>query len=122
MPLRLRYRGFYGGRNCLGDLVLNSENIDQIAVVSFSPQMVAGNDLDELGRDANAVPRTTHTAFQHIANAEFMCDPLHVNCTALVGKAGVAERLAARQRRNDVFGDAVSKVLLFRVAAHVLER
>src|SRR5262249_16297396 len=58
-------------------------------------------------------------------HAEFTRDLLYVNGATLVDEAGVSgddkKRLAARQHRDDVLGDAIGKVFLFRVAGHILE-
>src|SRR5215469_11562668 len=87
--------------------------------------MVARHSIDELGSDTNAVATPAHAALKDIAHTKLARDLLHINRAALVGEAGVPrdhkEGLAARQHRDDVFGHAVGKVLLLRIAAHVLE-
>ena len=39
----------------LGDLVLHGEHVGEIAVVALRPEVTAGGDVDELGRDADMV-------------------------------------------------------------------
>src|SRR5690606_33055432 len=72
------------------------------------------------------IAHSAHAAFEHIADPELPADLLHIHASALVGEAGVAraheEPLHARQRGDDVFGDTVAEVLLFRIATHVVER
>ena len=53
------------------NLVLDSEDILQLAVVALSPAVRAGHGIDELGADADAITGATDTAFEHVAHAEF---------------------------------------------------
>jgi hypothetical protein len=70
-------------------------------------------------------PAFAHAAFQQVAHAQFAADLADVDGLALVGEAGVAgdhEQCGnARESRGDVFGDAVSEVLLLAITTHVLE-
>ena len=71
------------------------------------------------------VARLAHAAFQHVAHAEFATDLFHVDWLALVGKTRVAGDDAQlgqlRKIGNDVLADAVGKILLLGVSAHVVE-
>ena len=57
-------------------LVLDRENIGQVAIVTLRPEMAAGGDVIELNRDAHALAALAHAAFEDIADAEFLGDLL----------------------------------------------
>ena len=71
-------------------------------------------------------PQPAHAALDHVADAEFLGDLLQVDGLALVDERGIArdheEPAQLGQRGDDVFADAVGKILLRRIAAHVVER
>src|SRR6478609_5099635 len=106
--------------------VLERENIAETALEPVCPDMRAGARVDQLAGDANRSGDLADTAFQHVANTEFAPDLLDVDGPALVGKTRIAgddeQKLEARQRRDDVVDDAISKIVLLGIAAHVLER
>ena len=81
--------------------------------------------VDELRRDAEAVVGTLYTAFEHVADLELASELGGVHRLALVAKAGVAREHAQvacpRQLSQDVFGQAVAKIFLFRIAAQIIE-
>ena len=52
------------------DLVLNGEDVVQVAVEAFRPQMVAADRIDQLGIDAHAARGAPGAALQHIAHAQ----------------------------------------------------
>jgi hypothetical protein len=88
--------------------------------------MLAGRRIDQLGGDAQAVAGLSHAALQHVSDAEFGGDLLHVDGAVLVGEARIAgdneEPRHARQRRNDVLGHAVGEKILVGIVAHIVER
>jgi hypothetical protein len=83
----VRDSGFYRKRNFLSNLVLHTENINRVAVVSFCPKMVTGHGIDKLGGDTNTVAATTHATLKHIAHAKLTRDLLHISRAAFVGEA-----------------------------------
>ena len=107
-------------------LVLQIEDVLELAVEAVRPEMRAGCGIDELPGDAHPVCRLAHAAFEHVAHPELAADLLHVHGPALVGEARIAgdheQPAHARQRGDDLFHHAVGEILLLRVAAHVLER
>src|SRR5690242_17403323 len=88
--------------------------------------MRPAQSVDQLGGDAHARTPLPHRAFEHITNAEFAADLLHVDRLALVGEARTAgdyeERADAAERGDDFLDHSVSKIFLLGVARHVLER
>ena len=108
-----------------GHLVLQLEDIVEAAFEAFRPQMRPGGGIDQLSGDAHPVRGLAHAAFQHVAHAQLAADLLYVHRAALVGEARIArdheQPANARQRGDDVLHHAVGEVLLFGVAAQVLE-
>ncbi len=113
------------GDDGLGDLVLHGEHIGEVAVVALRPDVAAGGDVVELRRDAHAVAALAHAALDHVADAEFLGDLLHMDGFAFVDERRVArdheEPAQLRQRGDDVLADAVGEIFLFRIAAHIGE-
>ena len=104
-----------------------SSNTSSMRAIEFlGPQMRAGLGLDQLPGDPQRRARLSHAAFQHVAHAKLASDLPDVDRPALVGERGIArdheQRLEARQRGRDVLHQAVGKILLLGIAAHVLER
>ena len=106
-------------------LVLDRENVLELAVVALGPDMRLGLAVDQLHGDAHAVAGLAHASLDHVVDAEFARDVLRLHRLALVGEDGVArddqEVAEARQLGDDVFGQPVGEELLLRVAAHVGE-
>jgi hypothetical protein len=86
----------------------------------------AARRFNELARYADAIARLAQTAFEHVPDTKLAASLLNIDRAALVGKGGIArdneQPLDARQPGNNVFNDTVNKILLARIAAHVLER
>src|SRR5271165_5986806 len=87
--------------------------------------MFAGRRRDQLLGDPYPITGFPHTAFEHITHAKLSLHLAHVNGLALVGEGRVAgddeQSARFRQQGDDVFGDAVSEIFLFGIAAHVGE-
>jgi hypothetical protein len=117
---------FHSGHDALRDVVLDREDVLQLPIVSLGPDVVAGFRVDQLARDANAPARGPDAAFQHVAHAQGARDLAYVDCRTPVNEGRVAgddeQPAQTRQRRDDVLGDAVRKMILARIAAHVGER
>ena len=111
----------------LRDLVLQGEDVGQVAVVAVGPDVVAGRAVDQLGGDPHPAAGLAHAAFEHVADAELA---RHLGQTstdlALEREGGVArdhdQRRDLRQVGDDVLADAVAEILLLGIAAHVGER
>ena len=107
------------------DLVLHLQQIGPRGIELIRPKMGTAIGIDELGVDAHPVLVPPHRAFEHVAHAELLADLLGVYALALVGKGRVArddEAAAdARQIGGEVFGYAIGKIILARIARKVRE-
>jgi len=68
------------------DLVLQLEQLGQIAVVSLGYDVMAGIGLNQLRGDTYPTPRFAHTAFDDITRPQFFSDPLNIDGFTLVGE------------------------------------
>src|SRR5262245_24638986 len=85
-----RQRRFDSGGDPRSDVVLHHEDIGQVAVVSLSPQMGAGGDIDKLAADAHALPGSAHIAFENIADAKVAANLLEIDGFSFVSECGIA--------------------------------
>ena len=74
----------------LGDLVLQREDVVQVAVVALGPEVVVARRLDQLGGDADAPARAPHAALEHVADLQLPRDLRQVDVLALERECGVA--------------------------------
>ncbi|MNE31896.1 hypothetical protein D3C80_1254860 [compost metagenome] len=115
-----------GTHHAFSHLVLQFEQVVELAFETFGPQVLAGTGFDQLAGNAHALAGLAHAAFEHVAHAKGLADPLHIDTLALEGKAGVAgdheQPADARQRGDDVLDHAIGEIVLVRVTAQVLER
>src|SRR5256885_12628844 len=79
----IRYYKVTGVQTCAlpisaGDLVLQSEQVDRVALEPLGPQMRAGGRVDQLDVDANLLARPPYAAFKHIAHAQFRSEERRV--------------------------------------------
>jgi len=120
MDLRLDCRG-----DRVGDLVLHGEDVDELAVVAFGPEMAAGGGVVELRGDAHAVVGLADAALDDVADPELLGDLPDMDRAPLVGEGRVAgdhhEPALLRQCGEYVFADPVAEIFLRGIAAHVLE-
>src|SRR5215470_19743594 len=84
---------------------------------------VAG--LDELRRNAEAVAAAPDAPFQHVARAQFPTDLPNIDRLALVLEGGISrdhhQLGEPRQLGCNVLGNAVTEIVLLRVAAEIGE-
>ena len=115
-----------GGDDFLGDLVLEFEDVRQVAIITVGPDVVVRRGVDELGGDAHAVAALADAALQDVAHAKLASDAFDVDGLALVIERRIPrddeEPAKLRQTRDDVLGNTVGEVFLLRVAAHIDER
>src|SRR5207244_5979560 len=70
--------------------VLELEHCFARAVEAIGPQMRAARGVDQLRGDAHSAARLADRAFEHIADAQFAPDLLHIDGLALIGEARIA--------------------------------
>ena len=73
----------------MGDLVLNGEDVGEIAVVTIGPKVPAILAFDELRGDAHARANFADASFQDKSHPEILAHLLHVCRLALVGKGRI---------------------------------
>ena len=87
--------------------------------------MAARGRIDQLCGDAQSIAGAANAAFHRVADTEVAADLADIHRTALVGERRIAcdheQRADARERRGDVLDQAIDKIDLLRIAAHVLE-
>src|SRR5262249_44853842 len=106
------------------DLVLEGEDVSEIAVISACPDVRAGQGIDQLDRDADSLVDLPHTALDHVAHPQL---PSHLGDayrTALVDEGRVArddrQSVNLREVRDQVLGQSVGEVLLLGIGAQVV--
>src|SRR3546814_91988 len=82
--------GLHRGHDVLGDVVLDGENVLQLAVVLLGPDVLAGLGVDELNGDAQVPARRPHAALEDVAHAEIAGDLPDVHGLALVDETRIA--------------------------------
>src|SRR5438034_259606 len=114
------------GHDRLRNLVLQREDVIEVAVVALGPDVPAGRAVDQLRRDPYPATGLARAALQNVVDLELARDLRNVDVLALEHERRVArgdpQRGHLGEIRDDVLGDAVREVFLFRIAAHVGER
>ncbi len=110
----------------LREFVLNRENVGEVAIEPAGPDMSAAARIDQLRGDSHPVPHLAHAALKHVADAKGLGHVRHGDRCLLVDERRVAgdhvQLGQPREVRNDVLADAIGEILLFGIAAHVVER
>src|ERR1700722_19425677 len=113
-----------GYRRC--NLVLNCENVLELSIVSFGPDVCFGLAVDKLNSDPDAIGRFAYASFNNVVDTEFPRNLLRLNGLALMYKNCITrdhEQLTeTRQLGDDVLSQAVRQKLLLRIAADIDER
>ncbi len=65
---------FQSGRDLLGDITLDGEDIPQVAVVGLGPQMRVRAHFYQLGRNPHLAASTPHASFENISNPQLLSD------------------------------------------------
>src|SRR5262245_1406482 len=91
-PVHLRYSdgGVYGNHDPFGNLVLNKEDIPDIAVITFDPNVPISLSVDQLRRNTNAAPCSPHRALEYVAGTEFLSARLYTNGSTFEGECRIA--------------------------------
>src|SRR6516162_3303935 len=88
--------------------------------------MRACRSIDQLPGYPHPIPRPPHAALKQVAHTEFAAYLLYIDAAALIGKCGRSsdheKPMKSAERRSDFLYHSICKVLLVRIAAHILER
>ena len=110
----------------LGDLVLDGEDVGQVAVVAVGPDVPAGYSVNQLPGDPDPLARLSDASLEQIFYPELGRHLLQLDRLSLVREAGVApdyeQSRDLGQIGDHVFGDSVTEKLLLGVATHIVER
>ena len=132
-PVGLRHRiaspqqfRFEHARDCIGDFVLQLEQILVGPVVMLRPHRAAVARVDQFGIDAHHVAFAPHAAFQDMGDTELRADD--VACLRAVPE--FERRISAddfqspelRKCRDQIFGEAVGEIQRIGIAAFVDQR
>ncbi len=108
------------------DFILNLEDIMQIAIVFFRPQMITVRNIDQVGDDANPVPRFSYASFQYRGNVQLLADSADVRMLIFKlkrgGPGGDAQARNLCERADQLFGNAIAKIFLITLRRHVGKR
>ena len=111
----------------LADLVLQGEDVGEVAVVALGPDVVAGRAVDQLGGDPHPAAGLAHAAFEHVADAQ-LARHLGARSTLLPLKVKAVLRAtteSAETLERSVMMSSLIPSLKYscsRIAAHVGER
>ena len=107
------------------DLVLDGEDVVELAVVGLRPQLGAGRRIDQLHGDPHRVAGPAHRAFQYVRHVQGAGDVGDRHVLALERERGGTRRHLQlrnlRQQVQQVLGDAVGEIVLVLVGTHVDE-
>src|SRR5215470_15444522 len=85
-----RQRRLDSGGDARSDVVLHREDVGEIPVVSLSPEMGAGGNIDKLAADAHPLPGSAHTSLEDIADAKVAANLRKIDGFSFVGECGIA--------------------------------
>ncbi len=115
-----------GGHDGAGDLLLNGKDVRKGPIVARGPEQAAVVGGAQLGRDAQPVTRATHGAFEDPGGAQQGADRSGILGLALEredgGTGGHAETLDLGERVDELVGDPVAQVVVFRVRTRIDQR
>ena len=104
-------------------LILDGEDVGQVPVVAFSPQMATRLAGDELRADPQAASSFANTSFQDVADVHGSGDLLGVDDLAFESERAVAshdlQRRNLRKIGDDVLGDSIAEVFLLAIVAEI---
>ena len=108
------------------NLVLDGEDVVDLALEGFGPDVVAVFGIDKLRGDANPVAGLTHAALKHGVYVERPADLRDVLVLAFElkgrGSGRDLETLGLGQHIQNLLGDAIGEILLIALGAEVGKR
>ena len=70
--------------DCFGDFALNTEDVDELAVIGIGPKMRIGRRPDELHVDAHLIGGFLDAALQDVGHAKLLRDLREIAWLALI--------------------------------------
>src|SRR5262249_35705270 len=108
------------------DLVLQGEDVFEVAVVALGPEIITARGIEKLDGHPNAAADLAYAAFGHVPDADLAADLLDVGPVAPVREAGVTgddeQGPEPRQFGDDLARDPVGKIVLRGIAAQIQQR
>ncbi len=96
------------GRDAVGDFVLNVEDVCQLTIKAFGPDMVARLRVDQLSCDPQALPRLAYASFKDVSGPQLFSNLFDAQLLALKREGGVAgddwEGAPMGEGGDDIFG------------------
>ncbi len=112
-------------RDVAGHVALQQQNVAQVAVIVFRPNMLIAAAIHQLRGDANMIAGKLHCTFDHCVHVQLARDLRQWFVGALVAHdRSVGDDLQVSkfgELRNQVFGHAVGEVVLLGVRAQVVQ-
>jgi hypothetical protein len=109
----------------LRNFVLNTEDVLEVTIIALGPNMAVGISVNELCRYSDALTRSAQAALKHVTDAKIFAYLRQIRIFFLAGKGSVAgndeEARYLGEVGDDVLGNAIAKILLFWIAAHIGE-
>jgi hypothetical protein len=108
-----------------GNFVLDGEDVVQLAVEAFRPQLETTLRVDELRRDSHLLAVFADAAFDHVRDSQPLRDRAHVRRVVLERKCRAArhdlQAGCAREAVDEFLSEPVTEILVGGIAADVGE-
>ena len=115
-----------GIRDRLRNIILDGENIGNLAVVPFRPEMRFIGDVNKLRGDLNAIARSADAPFENRSHPQLFTNGAQILFLAAKGKGRCASNYPQVRHLGEgidnLFCQAVAEVLVFFIGAQVGER
>ena len=82
--------------NRVRNLILQSEDVVQIAVVTFGPDVAVIGTIDQLRRDPDAPACFANASFEHVTYLELIGNLSHIDRFSLEGERSIARHHVQR--------------------------
>jgi len=110
----------------LRDILLNGEDIGELAVIALCPEMFPLRHSDELGGNSHPVARFAYRTFDQMAGAKVAADSAQILIVAFdLKRRSAADDTQAPdlcERSGDLFRDAVGEKFLIHIPGKILKR
>ncbi len=118
--------GLEGAGDLCRKLLLNRENVAELAIVGFGPDMFVGGRADELAGHTHLVAGPPHTALKHIVDSQLLGNlPDGLRGVAILHDRSAGHDVKLRDERQigeNILLDAIGEERAVFFLAHVAER